>query len=80
MERPGIRNKIFTTFFAWGEQRIQQVIDPNGTHLTNTWDYYTNSGQNGYMYLKQMTTSTGYWETLRVRRQQPDYQQILLFS
>jgi RHS repeat-associated protein len=46
----------------WGEKLTEQVIDPSGARLTNTWEYQTNSSIGGYTRLKQTTTPSGYWE------------------
>jgi RHS repeat-associated protein len=47
--------------FAWGEEKIKQVVDPNGeTALTSQWTYYETSP--GYRQVKVMIQPSGYWE------------------
>jgi RHS repeat-associated protein len=49
--------------FGWGERLIEQVIDPAGAALTNTWEYYTTPSATGdYSRLKGRTEWNGYWE------------------
>ena len=48
--------------YTWGEVLLEQVVDPNGSRLTNSWQYYTNSAETGrYTRLKQRFQN-GYWE------------------
>lgn len=50
--------------FPWGEEKIQQVDDPDGAALTTTWSFYSNSSQDGVNYgrLKSVVQPHGYWE------------------
>ena len=57
-------SKQVTTFhvFAWGEEPIQQIVDPDGATLTTTWSYYEDSDAYGYKQVSEVIQSTGYWE------------------
>jgi len=50
--------------FGLGPILVQQVIDPNGARLTNTWSYYTDSLKPGsYGRLAFKSQWNGFWET-----------------
>ena len=43
--------------------QVEQVLDPDGARLTNSWQYYTNSAQpNTFTKLAQKVQWNGYWE------------------
>ena len=50
--------------FAWGEELIREVIDPDGAALTTIYEYYDNvaSADPNYRRLKQRTDRDGGWE------------------
>jgi RHS repeat-associated protein len=50
--------------FAWGEELIQEVNDPDGRALTTTHTYYDNSTTDGnnYGHLKQTVDARGHWQ------------------
>jgi RHS repeat-associated protein len=49
--------------FGWGQEIVEQVIDPNGSGLTNSWEYYTSPGATGdYRRLKERREWNGFWE------------------
>jgi len=50
--------------YAWGEELIQEVIDPAGAALATSYEFYSNSGSDGTNYgrLKLRTNPNGSWE------------------
>ncbi len=59
-------SKTRSTFqkFAWGDEKIQEIIDPDGAALTTSWQYYTDATDtSNYSKLKLRTTSTGDWSS-----------------
>lgn len=62
-----ILSKVRQSFemFDWGEEMIEEIVDPDGVALTRTYDYYDddmNDGDN-YRYQKSYVDEYGYWET-----------------
>lgn len=49
--------------FPWGQERVEQVKDPDGAALTSTWSFYSNPATDGSSYgrLKQEVDSSGHW-------------------
>lgn len=49
--------------YAWGEEQISEIVDPDGAALTTTWAYYDNSSTDGgaYMRLKSESSANGGW-------------------
>src|SRR5262249_12211170 len=49
--------------FPWGEERVQNVVDPDGAALTNSWTFYSDAANDGgnYRRLKQELNSNGHW-------------------
>jgi RHS repeat-associated protein len=48
--------------FAWGEELVEKIVDPDGAALTNSWDYYTSSTNGGYQQVQQAVYPAGNWE------------------
>jgi hypothetical protein len=49
--------------FAWGEELIQEVLDPDGAALTTVYSYYENQAETGrYSRLKSIVNPDGSWE------------------
>jgi RHS repeat-associated protein len=59
-------SKVAKTYrtYAWGEELISEVLDPDGAALTTSYDFYDNSGTDGGNYgrLKLRTNPNGSWE------------------
>lgn len=55
--------KVFATF-AWGEQLVSEIEDPDGAALTTTYAYFTDEMADGdnYSNLKHVISPSGYWE------------------
>jgi hypothetical protein len=48
--------------FTWGSAIVEQVIDPDGAALTQTWSYYTNAVETGkYSRVKLRVEGDGGW-------------------
>ena len=49
--------------FPWGQERITNIVDPDGAALTSVWQFYTNADIDGgnYRNLKQEIDSVGHW-------------------
>jgi len=49
--------------FPWGQERVQQVVNPDGAALTSTWSFYENQATDGgnYSRLKQQVDAYGHW-------------------
>jgi RHS repeat-associated protein len=49
--------------YPWGQERIQNVVDPDGAKLTNTWTFYSDRVNDGpsYRLLKQEIDANGRW-------------------
>jgi RHS repeat-associated protein len=49
--------------YAWGEEQISEVLDPDSAALTTTWTFYDNSSTDGgaYMRLKSESRANGGW-------------------
>lgn len=66
-----IVSRVLTTWknFAWGREKIGEVVDPPGLARITTWSFYTNQaappsgdGYQNYGQLKQKTFPNGSWE------------------
>ncbi|MDD2708238.1 MAG: hypothetical protein PHV34_09535, partial [Verrucomicrobiae bacterium] len=61
-----VAHKEITRFhvFAWGEEKIREVADPDGAALTTEWSFYDNQASDGANYgrLKQVIQPDGNWE------------------
>jgi RHS repeat-associated protein len=58
-------SKIARTYnnFPWGEQLVQDLVDPDGAALKTTYVYYGNIAEaNHYSRLKSVTNPDGSWE------------------
>jgi hypothetical protein len=49
--------------FPWGQERIQNIVDPDNAALTSIWTFYTNAATDGgnYRQLRQQIDSSGRW-------------------
>ena len=58
-----IASKTKTTWheFPWGEEIIEENVDPDNTALTSTMTYYDVDGENGYGHIKSQVNSDGSW-------------------
>lgn len=52
--------------FPWGEERIQQILDPGGAHLSTVWHYYDDAETDAHQFgrLRAWQDAQGYWERL----------------
>jgi len=60
-----IVSKLSRTYhtFAWGEELIQEVLDPDGAALKTVYTYYENQAETGrYTKLKSIVAPDGSWE------------------
>ena len=48
--------------FAWGEELVQEVLDPDSAALTTTYTYYEVPTESRYRKLKTITFPDGLWE------------------
>jgi RHS repeat-associated protein len=58
-------SKVTRTYhtYAWGEDLLKEVVDPDGAALTTVYSYYENSGEPGrYAHLQSVTYPDGSWE------------------
>ncbi len=56
------RTETFLTF-PWGEELVQQVLDPDSAALTTTYTYYENASEtHRYRKIKTITYPDGLWE------------------
>ncbi|MBN1907301.1 MAG: RHS repeat-associated core domain-containing protein [Deltaproteobacteria bacterium] len=58
-----IASKTKTTWhtFPWGDEIIEEVIDPDNASLTTTMTYYDVTGENGYGSIKSQDNPDGSW-------------------
>jgi RHS repeat-associated protein len=49
--------------YEWGQERLTNIVNPDGVALTNVWSFYTNSATDGgnYRQLKEEVSSSGRW-------------------
>jgi RHS repeat-associated protein len=60
-----IVSKKVTTYhpYAWGEELLREVLDPDGAALTTQYSYYENPSEAGkYRKVKSVTNADGSWE------------------
>jgi RHS repeat-associated protein len=59
-----VLSKTTSTYqeYPWGEEKIQEIGDPDGNPMTSSWSFYENTTDNGYGRIKQWVDGTGYWE------------------
>ena len=56
------RTKTYLSY-PWGEELVQEVLDPDSAALTTTYTYYENASEtNRYRKLKTITFPDGLWE------------------
>lgn len=50
--------------FAWGEELVREILDPDGAALTTVYEYYDSvpAGDPNYQRMKQRTNPDGGWE------------------
>lgn len=55
--------KVYHTF-GWGEELVQEVLDPDGAALATNYEFYSDSASDGpnFGHLKQRTGADGSWE------------------
>lgn len=76
-----IYNEVNTyQLFAWGEEMIQQVVDPNGANLTSTWHYYTDPNSSGYGQVMDYTDANGHWTQYQYDSDNRETKEIIQFG
>jgi len=68
--------------FAWGEQLVTQINDPDGQALTTTWQFYTDQAGDGQNYakIKSVQNPDGSWERYAYDASARLYQKITPFQ
>lgn len=57
------KKKLYYRTFPWGEQKVKEVLDPDGAALTTLWTYGATAGQASYGRLTATTRPDGSTET-----------------
>lgn len=47
--------------FPWGDEIVEELVDPDNAALTTVMEYYEISGQNGYEHIKSRVNPDGSW-------------------
>ena len=58
------RTKTWYRPFAWGEERVKEVLDPAGAALTTQWTYVTNASSGAYRKVDSITRPDGSVENI----------------
>ena len=56
--------KVYYRTFAWGEERVKEILDPAGAALTTEWTYYTNPNSRAYRKITSIKRPDGFTETI----------------
>jgi RHS repeat-associated protein len=53
------RKKSYYHPFAWGEERVKEILDPAGVAMATQWSYVTNPGSGAYRKVASITRPDG---------------------